>query len=154
MPAFVYNTAQIIKWLGSHTVAKARTYVDEVTRLHWDEDVLRANVQGTQRRPYTVEVMFDDHHGTLSAKGHCSCPVGFGCKHAAAVLLASAADKPRESEAVRPEVAGWLEGFRSRVASTRNTSAKKPGESGGALALVYVLGTSRIMRTAEVALYK
>ena len=53
MPAFVYDTAQIIKWLGSHTVAKARGYVDEVKRLHWDEDVLRASVQGTQRQPYT-----------------------------------------------------------------------------------------------------
>jgi superfamily II DNA or RNA helicase len=154
MPAFVYDTAQIIKWLGSHTVAKARTYVDEVTRLHWEEDVLRANVQGTQRRPYTVEVMFHDHHGSLSAQGHCSCPVGFGCKHAAAVLLASASDRPRESEAVRAEVAGWLEGFRSRFASTRNASAKKPGEANGALGLVYVLGASRIMRTAEVALHK
>ncbi|CAH2786879.1 MAG: helicase, putative [Candidatus Burkholderia crenata] len=153
MPAFVYDTAQIIKWLGSHTVAKARSYVDEVTRLHWAEDVLRANVQGTQRQLYTVEVMFNDHHGNLSAQGHCSCPVGYGCKHAAAVLLASAADRPRESETVRPEVAGWLEGFRSRFASTR-TYAKKPGESGGTLALVYVLGTSRIMRTAEVAPYK
>jgi hypothetical protein len=154
MPAFVYDTAQIIKWLGSHTVAKARGYVDEVTRLHWDEDVLRANVQGTQRQPYTVEVMFNDHNGALSAQGHCSCPVGFGCKHAAAVLLASAEDRPRESEAVRPEVAGWLEGFRSRFASTRSTSAKKPGEANAALGLVYVLGSSRIMRTAEVALHK
>jgi superfamily II DNA or RNA helicase len=154
MPAFAYDTAQIIKWLGSHTVAKARGYVDEVTRLHWDEDVLRATVQGTQRQPYSVEVMFNDHNGALSAQGHCSCPVGFGCKHAAAVLLASATDRPRESETVRPEVAGWLEGFRSRFASTRSTSAKKPGESGGALALVYVLGTSRVMRTAEVALHK
>ncbi|MEA3127677.1 MAG: hypothetical protein QOD67_4696, partial [Caballeronia sp.] len=97
MQAFVYDTAQIIKWLGSHTVAKARGYVDEVTRLHWDDDVLRAHVQGTQRKPYTVEVMFNDRNGAISAQGHCSCPVGFGCKHAAAVLLASAADRPRES---------------------------------------------------------
>ena len=153
MPAFSYDTAQVIKWLGSQTVAKARLYVDEVTRLHWDEDVLRANVQGTQRQPYTVEVMFQDHHGALSAKGHCSCPVAFGCKHAAAVLLASAADKPRESEDVRPEVAGWLEGFRSRFASTRSASAKKPGESNGALGLAYVLGSSHIMRAPEVALH-
>ena len=70
MPAFAYDTAQIIKWLGSHTVAKARGYVDEVTRLHWDEDVLRATVQGTQRQPYSVEVMFNDHNGALSAQGH------------------------------------------------------------------------------------
>src|SRR5258708_40299199 len=123
MQAFVYDTAQIIKWLGSKTVAKARTYVDEVTRLHWDEDVLRANVQGTQRRPYTVEVMFHDHHGSLSAQGHCSCPVGFGCKHAAAVLLASASDRPREAEVVRPEVAGVVPGLVFRHISSHNRPA-------------------------------
>src|SRR5258708_36040524 len=125
MQAFVYDTAQIIKWLGSKTVAKARTYVDEVTRLHWDEDVLRANVQGTQRRPYTVEVMFHDHHGSLSAQGHCSCPVGFGCKHAAAVLLASASDRPRESETVRAEAAAWLSRICSCCDNTPHAPPKK-----------------------------
>src|ERR1700722_18414572 len=94
MSSFEYDSAQIVKWLGAPTVAKARGYVDEVTNLQWQDDVLRADVQGTQRQPYQVTVIFHDQNGTLSARGHCSCPVGFGCKHAAAVLLASASDAP------------------------------------------------------------
>ncbi|WP_442857248.1 DEAD/DEAH box helicase [Burkholderia sp. PAMC 28687] len=154
MPAFAYDTAQIIKWLGASTVAKARGYVDEVRHLHWDNDVLRADVKGTQRQPYHVEVKFRDDRGAISAQGRCSCPVGFGCKHAAAALLATASDKPEEPDSVRAEVAGWLEGFRSRFASTRSTAAKKTTEANGALALAYVLGTSRVMRMPEVALHK
>jgi superfamily II DNA or RNA helicase len=154
MSSFEYDSAQIVKWLGAPTVAKARGYVDEVTNLQWQDDVLRADVQGTQRQPYQVTVIFHDQNGTLSARGHCSCPVGFGCKHAAAVLLASASDAPEPQDgAVRPEVAGWLEGFRSRFASTRTAAAKKPAAN-GTLALIYVVGQGRVTRLTQVEFYK
>jgi superfamily II DNA or RNA helicase len=180
MSSFSYDRAQVIKWLGSRTVDKARTYVREVSDMHWHNNVLSANVQGTQRRPYQVDVVFHDKHGVLSVQGQCSCPVGYGCKHAAAVLLANVAaqaasastsgkpafdadtdeeedsdDAPSSSEGrVRPELVGWLEGFRSRFASRQPTSAKKPPGPNAALALAYVLTTPKGYRRTEVEIFK
>ncbi len=151
--SYKYDSTQIIKWLGAPTIAKAREYIDHVTNMQWKDDTLHADVQGTQRRPYHVTVYFHDQNGTLSAHGHCSCPVGFACKHAAAVMLASANDTSDSENSVRPEVAGWLEGFRSRFASTKTAAARKPAAN-GTLALIYVLGQGRVSKLAEVEFHK
>ncbi|MBC7506710.1 MAG: hypothetical protein H7267_13455, partial [Sandarakinorhabdus sp.] len=62
-----------------------------VTALHVDDaaGVITANVKGSGRNAYIVMVIF--HEGTAGqflAEVDCECPVGFGCKHGAAVLFA------------------------------------------------------------------
>ncbi len=174
--------AQVIKWLGSRTVDKARAYVREVSDMHWHDNVLSANVQGTQRLPYQVDVVFREKNGVLSVQGQCSCPVGYGCKHAAAVLLANVAseaasayasgrtafdsDTEEEEEEedsggpspiegrVRPELVGWLEGFRSRFASRQPNTPRKPSGPNAALALAYVLTAPKGYRRTEVEIFK
>ena len=48
--------------------------------------VLRAKVIGSQHQAYRTEVRFD-RYTPYRVDTYCSCPVGFQCKHAAAVIL-------------------------------------------------------------------
>jgi superfamily II DNA or RNA helicase len=50
---------------------------------------ITANVQGSVRSPYKVSVYFDDVVFDSCYETDCSCPVGIGCKHCAAVLYAA-----------------------------------------------------------------
>ena len=63
-------------------------HAGSVTTCEFDSDdnTLFAQVQGTQRHPYDVEVYFDDNGNPEQA--FCSCPVEIDCKHAVAALLA------------------------------------------------------------------
>ncbi len=49
---------------------------------------LSATVRGSHRIPYAQRIQFQRGGNTLSAlSGECDCPVGFNCKHVAAVLI-------------------------------------------------------------------
>jgi superfamily II DNA or RNA helicase len=53
---------------------------------------IKAQVQGSERRPYSLTIEIDDVNGEfLDIEGQCSCPIGFNCKHVAAVLFAAMA---------------------------------------------------------------
>jgi len=45
--------------------------------------ILLGTVQGTSRAPYAVDVNLDDD----DVQSFCTCPVGYNCKHAAALLM-------------------------------------------------------------------
>ena len=58
---------------------------------------LWAQVRGTQRRPYRVQVTVSDGRGRRIVS-YCNCPVGAQCKHGVAVMLAALrADRPAAS---------------------------------------------------------
>ncbi|MGF6971973.1 putative Zn finger protein [Paraburkholderia sp. JPY465] len=95
MSSVFYDQAQIAHWLDSRTVARARDYVHAVSKLRWQDNVLSGEVQGTARRPYTVDVQFYDTADGLWAESECSCPVGYDCKHAAALLIAGLERMPK-----------------------------------------------------------
>jgi superfamily II DNA or RNA helicase len=73
---------------------------------------LVAEVQGTARSPYHVEVEIAGSR-RVRLLGHCSCPVGWNCKHVAAVLL-QAIEQPPAGFGARPvdplagPVGAWL----------------------------------------------
>jgi superfamily II DNA or RNA helicase len=144
----IYDEAQITDWLGAYTVAKARSYLDAVSQVSWTDDTLSGQVQGTQRRPYRVQVRFEEDEN-LEIDGECTCPVGFDCKHLAALLMAGLALLPKEPASVRPELVQWLEGFQARHGEEPRKSPKP--KSNGALA--YVIATS-YRGGAQVELYK
>jgi hypothetical protein len=56
---------------------------------------LHASVQGTEPAPYEVTVTIEASGGEPLIDGRCTCPVGYNCKHAAAVLIAAYALQPR-----------------------------------------------------------
>lgn len=63
-----------------------------VTEMAGDGSLIRGRVQGTQRRPYAATVALGaGANGTVRIDGSCSCPVGFNCKHVAALLIESMA---------------------------------------------------------------
>jgi uncharacterized Zn finger protein len=54
-----------------------------------DGRLLRGSVYGSARKPYQQIIHLNPaRDGGVSIRGSCSCPVGFNCKHVAAVLFA------------------------------------------------------------------
>ena len=69
-----YANAKVTKVLGFSEEADA-------------DDAVHATVQGGEIRPYRLFLAFARVGSTFDLDTDCSCPVGFSCKHAAAVLL-------------------------------------------------------------------
>ncbi|AWV45620.1 helicase [Hafnia alvei] len=147
MPSVSYDRTQVAHWLGHATLAKARDYSRAVSQLHWQGNMLTAKVQGTERRPYAVVIYFHDKQNQLRIEGECSCPVGFNCKHVAAVLLAGLEEQEPTATGARPELLRWLEAFRAQ--QTSSIAAKKPTQT-----LAYVLAWSEHRQHHEIRLYK
>src|SRR5512144_1294487 len=76
-----------------------------VTDMAEDGTLVQGRVQGTQRRPYTVPVELGvGPDGRVKIDSSCSCPVGFNCKHVAALLIESMATP--EGRKLAPSIAG------------------------------------------------
>jgi len=104
--------------------AKGRTYQGQgrVTALRIADGVsaVSANVRGSEWQPYKVDVVLNLNEGKLAdIEGVCTCPVGYNCKHVAAVLLEAlnhrAVEGPGAPAASMPlpplphEINAWLE---------------------------------------------
>ncbi|MGU7773710.1 DEAD/DEAH box helicase [Burkholderia sp. MR1-5-21] len=148
-----YDRKQITEWLGSYTVAKARDYAPAVSDLRWrDSHKLTGKVQGTRSRPYDVWVVFNDVDKGMWIENECTCPVGFECKHVAALLIAGLVHLPKQAvTGVRPELVGWLEAFRARHLGAPAGSKKATARASHALA--YVI-TSSYQGYPQIVLYK
>ncbi|MCA8092248.1 DEAD/DEAH box helicase [Burkholderia anthina] len=150
-----YTRKQITDWLGSHTVTKARDYLHAVLDLKWhgDHTRLAGKVQGTRSRPYDVWIEFNDVDENMWIENECTCPVGFECKHVAALLIAGLEHLPKQpASGVRPELMAWLEGFRAACTApiARN---RKPAATKATHALAYVIASS-YRGNPEIFLYK
>ncbi|MDN7675573.1 DEAD/DEAH box helicase [Burkholderia oklahomensis] len=148
-----YDRKQITEWLDARTVAKARDYSHAVSDLQWqDGDTLVGRVQGTRSRPYDVWVMFNDVDEDMWIENECTCPVGFECKHVAALLIAGLAHLPKQAvTGVRPELVGWLEAFRARHLGA--PAGGKRATARASHALAYVI-TGAYQCCPQIALYK
>jgi superfamily II DNA or RNA helicase len=151
MPSVIYDRDQIADWLGLHIVARAAGYARAVSAVVWADATLAGKVQGTERRPYTVQCHFHDDAQELWIESECSCPVGVDCKHVAALLIAGLGQLPNVEIGVRPELVQWLEGFRARRLGSRSTSKKSSAKA--TIALAYRIAAN-YRQAAEVHLYK
>ncbi|QIN67793.1 RNA polymerase-associated protein RapA (plasmid) [Caballeronia sp. SBC1] len=160
MSSVFYDRAQITDWLGSHTVAKGREYAQSVSGLRWRDHRLSGKVKGSAWHPYETDVHFYESEEGLWIESECTCPVGFDCKHAAALLLAGLENMPGPTPdatrvatpSVRPELVSWLETFRAQRAAAV-TSAKKAAAR-PTQALAYVLVWVDYRQRHEVQIYK
>ena len=84
-----YSEKDILREVGGKAFEAARIYVREgrVLTFEQDDDVVLGQVLGTVRRPYEQTITVEAVRGGVSIFGDCTCPVGFNCKHVAAVLL-------------------------------------------------------------------
>ena len=77
----------------ANMVSAGRRYWQDgrVTKLKIDLDMseISARVQGSEPSPYEVLIYFDDDDYDFGYVAECSCPIGIGCKHCAAVLYAT-----------------------------------------------------------------
>jgi superfamily II DNA or RNA helicase len=95
------DVARLRRIVGAPTVAKGLEYAatGAVLRCDWDESRTHATgeVRGTASEPYEVSLSVarteGQHLDSLDAS--CSCPVGYNCKHAVALLLANDSGRPR-----------------------------------------------------------
>jgi SWIM zinc finger len=116
---------------------------------------LIASVKGTRVRPYHVFVDIEDSE-PISLKARCSCPVGWNCKHAAAVLIEALrnppAVAPAEEDPLSGPVGGWLDQLRAAARSAGSPEAiayrldlsPQPGSS-----FVLDLRVVRILKSGE-----
>ena len=95
-------------------------------------------VSGSRPKPYAVAVKYEfGSDGTLlPVEGHCSCPVGYNCKHTVAVLLAARhvspgggrrrrRDSSRGRFPRRPPLAGRMVPGRSRQDRTTGRPVRR-----------------------------
>ncbi|SAK48913.1 SNF2-related protein [Caballeronia arationis] len=157
-----YDRSQITHWLDARTVAKAVGYVGAVSGMRWQGGgCLTARVQGTQRAPYAVNLVFIRSRSGIELHDACTCPVGYRCKHVGAVLLAnlqSTSDvqpDPAQPGGMRPELAEWLKLFRAHIGSTRRTTAaSSESKSQAAYALVYLLAAADDASHPDLKIFK
>ena len=149
-----YNERSIEGWLGGDTLGRGRACIDAVVELRWGEGALEGKVQGTQPRPYEVRVRFQQAWGRLQLDARCNCPVGDGCKHVAALLLAGLDPRLQPTShhgaPARPELARWIESFRTRLDVARADG--KPTKS--PFALAYLLTWFGHSGRAKLEIYK
>ncbi|HET6520519.1 MAG TPA: SWIM zinc finger family protein, partial [Geminicoccaceae bacterium] len=96
-----YGFDDLERLLGAGTLDKGQTYLRRGRvrdcRVEADARSVSGRIVGTAPRPYRATVRLGFVDGRLARiDGACSCPVGYNCKHVAALLLAAVAeDAPR-----------------------------------------------------------
>ena len=123
---------------------------------------IHGEVSGSRPIPYAVWAKFELGHGgrPVPVEGHCSCPVGYNCKHTAAVLLAARDLSPEGHgrgngtgrEAVSGEVRHWLDRWPEAAADRAAGPAAGP-PAPGREHLFYVIH-SDAMRHPDIAPYR
>ncbi|MBC9734353.1 SNF2-related protein [Nocardioides marmotae] len=105
------DEATVLRSYDRGTVERARAYaaedrVDDIVLRTADpeEVVLTASVAGTAQRPYEVELAAVRMAGRWELYSDCTCPVGVGCKHGAALALVLSR---HQETAATPEAPLW-----------------------------------------------
>src|SRR5260370_32736187 len=86
----------VVAAVGATSYAKGTQYVRRraVVSMAWDaaRSTLHGTVRGREDHPYSTEAFFSfgDEYSLEFVHGQCSCPVGYNCKHVAALILAAA----------------------------------------------------------------
>ncbi|MBO0807198.1 MAG: SWIM zinc finger family protein, partial [Actinobacteria bacterium] len=107
MPRF--DPASLADAVGGATFGRGFQYAQQqaVVDAEWDpaEQMLHGMVRGSGGRSYATAAYFAPGERLLVfEQGVCSCPVGFNCKHAVAlVLAATAAMAPRPGTGMAAE---------------------------------------------------
>ncbi|HEY5987289.1 MAG TPA: SNF2-related protein, partial [Streptosporangiaceae bacterium] len=131
-----FDAATLANAVGSTCFAKGFQYAQQRAVVHaeWDssESALRGLVRGRSGNFYATAAFFSLTGGLPPAfeLGECSCPVGFNCKHAVALVLAATAAtvpraEPRESSRPVP----WERSLDSLLGSGPATSGVRPDKT-------------------------
>ncbi len=148
-----FTQDDLIAQLGMETVAKGLGYLSRVSALAADGSEVSALVKGRQRTPYDVFANVIEEEDRRALVSSCTCPMGYDCKHVAAMMLVwlhqrGRPDRPRE------QVRAWVEGFRL-FARTLGSGATDKGRASKTLhALHYVIEPDAYSSDHRVVCYK
>jgi len=136
-----FTQDHLIASLGVETVAKGLGYLSRVSALSADGNTVSALVKGRQRTPYDVVADIFDEGGQPGLISECTCPMGYDCKHVAAMMLLwlhqrRSPDRPRE------QVLAWVKGFRDTAAALEQGAARKRKPATATHALRYQIEPS------------
>ena len=119
-----FTQEDLIAALDYPTVARGLGYLSRVSALSCDDGVISALVKGRQRSPYRVSASVVEARGRLRLNSACSCPMGYDCKHVAAMMLRWLHDQ-RNPDRPREQVLAWVEGFRHAVAALERSATPR-----------------------------
>ena len=152
-----FTQDDLIAALGVETVAKGLGYVSRVSALSAEGDTVSALVKGRQRTPYTVEAEVEEafglEDGASILTSSCTCPMGYGCKHVAAMMLVWLHQR-RRPDRPREQVLAWVKGFRETAASLAKDETRKRKPASVAYALRYVIEPSQCGGDFSVTCHK
>jgi len=95
--------------------------------------MLTGEVRGSGKHIYKVVVKITENRGQLiSIAGHCSCPVGWNCKHVAALLLAAGDQVEPTPESVSESASGSQSALTPGSASASSPGLPSPSEPASA----------------------
>ncbi len=147
LPAFTEETLEGL--FDPLTFDRAYDYLQRVSELRLTPGgALHALVQGSRPQPYATSVRLQQEDGQFTLLGRCSCPIGFGCHHMAAVLLAW--ESRRESPA-QPRLSHSVQLWRNALAQAVAESQPKPPQLEQLLYLFSLDHAGRLRLTPQVA---
>ncbi|HSD37305.1 MAG TPA: DEAD/DEAH box helicase [Rhodocyclaceae bacterium] len=123
-PARNFTKGDVLRWFGKAGYTKGLGYVGAVNGLQLSDSLIRASVKGTALSPYKVRIAFGPKDGVQAI---CSCPVGYSCKHGAAVLLAAIEARSEMAVMPDPQVLDWLQMLRD-LSDANGSKPTKPGK--------------------------
>ncbi len=74
-----------------------------------DKRYMSARVQGSRAQPYPVTIRVNHSPKGWYPVGHCGCPVGYNCKHVAAVLIVALGESEQSVDGVSAGLDHWLQ---------------------------------------------
>ena len=120
----LFDQREIKRIVGSLFFERGLNYYErgKVLEVNLKEKFkIHGEVLGNQSKPYKLDITVDfrKDQSLVSVAGICSCPVGFNCKHVAAVLIAAnkisvnwfGVNKAALSSVMSPEIQDWLASF-------------------------------------------
>jgi SNF2-related domain/Helicase conserved C-terminal domain/SWIM zinc finger len=144
------NRANVARVVGADTFVRGVEYARQhsVIQMRWDQSdqALDGMVRGSAGNSYDTTAYFSSEDGSALALSHgeCSCPVGFNCKHVAALVLSAMGDTPVPNAPVpnapspKPRPSTWERSLGSLLEPTSADPVSRRG--GTALAVELTLG--------------
>ncbi len=131
------DLSEVREEVGSKSFQRGRAYAraQRVAAVDWDpsELTLRGTVIGTA--PYVTTAYFAEVDGSLAFDaGECTCPVGYDCKHVAAIVIAVAEERvsiPGGGLTARPRSAPpgaplWEQSLRELIDAPAASAGERP----------------------------
>ncbi|WP_146362884.1 DEAD/DEAH box helicase [Arthrobacter yangruifuii] len=133
------DVTDVIRVVGGSAFQRGQTYAKggAVEALEWDAaaEVLRAQVRGSAAVPYrTLLQLGAKRQGDYRLlDNHCSCPLGFDCKHVAAAALQSNTEhlisrQELFAPATRPAVPAWQQSLQTLI-DADHADSTRPAET-------------------------